>query len=128
MINKEPKISESEWQVIKILWDKAPMTANQLVDVLSENTNWKPKTIKTLLNRLVNKNVLGFDIEGRTYNYYPIVTKTECAQTERHSLLNRVYDGALKPMLAAFLEDGNLSSDEINELRKILNNRGEKNT
>jgi BlaI family penicillinase repressor len=101
------------------------MSANQIVEILAETTNWKSKTVKTLLNRLVNKNALGFDKNGRTYYYYPIVTKTECARAERHSLLNRVYDGALQPMLAAFLKEEKLSSVEIEELKQILENKGE---
>lgn len=115
-----PKISGSEWRVMKALWEKPPLTANQLVEILAGTTNWNPRTIKTLLNRLVNKKALGFDKAGRTYHYYPIVTAAECARAERRSLLTRVYDGALKPMLAAFIEDDNLSPDEIAELKRIL--------
>lgn len=125
MANHLPKISESEWQVMKTLWDNAPMTANQVVDQLTKTTNWKPKTIKTLLNRLVTKKVLGFDKKGRSYNYYPLVSRTECTRAENLSFINRVYDGALNPMLSAFLKDKKLSSEEIDELKQILDNQGE---
>ena len=58
-----PQISESEWQVMKAIWAEAPCTANQVVSYLSEITAWQPKTIKTLINRLLKKKVLGFKID-----------------------------------------------------------------
>jgi len=119
-----PKISEAEWQVMKVLWDKSPLTANEIVEKLANEIDWNPRTIKTLLNRLMNKNALGVQQEGRLYFYYPLVSKEECARLERESLLKRVYNGALQPMLAAFLEEQNLSKQEIEELKQILENKG----
>lgn len=115
-----PKISEAEWRIMKILWKKAPKTANQIVETLSGEVNWNHRTIKTLLNRLVNKKALSFDKVGRTYNYYPVVSEADCVQSERKSFLNRVYGGSLSPMLAAFLKDTKLSPEEIEELKQIL--------
>ena len=60
-----PKISESEWQIMKLLWAKSPSTANEIVKALSATTAWKPKTIKTLINRLVKKQALGYEKKGR---------------------------------------------------------------
>ena len=119
-MNNIPKIAESEWRIMKILWADSPKTANEIVESLKAETNWNPKTIKTLLNRLVKKQALGFEKEGRTYNYYPLVSRDEYARTERKSILNRVYDGSLKPMLASFIEEENLSLEEIDELKQIL--------
>jgi len=119
-MSKIPKIAESEWRVMKILWADSPRTANEIVESLKVETNWNPKTIKTLLNRLVKKQALGFEKEGRTYNYYPLISRNEYARTERKSILNRVYDGCLKPMLASFIEEENLSPEEIDELKQIL--------
>lgn len=55
-----PKISEAEWEVLRVLWEKETCTASEVVEVLADNTNWKPTTIKTLLARLVKKNAVGF--------------------------------------------------------------------
>ncbi len=115
-----PKISEAEWRLMKILWRKAPLTANQLVETLSGEVKWNHRTIKTLLNRLVNKRALSFDKVGRTYNYYPVVSEADCVQSERKSFLNRIYGGSLSPMLAAFIKDTKLSPKEIEELKQIL--------
>ena len=123
-MKKIPRISESEWQVMRVLWVKAPRTANEVVEALSGTTTWKPKTIKTLINRLVNKKALGFKKKGRAYDYYPLVDEPACVKAESRSFLRRVYGGALTPMLAHFLEDADLSPDEIEELRRILDERG----
>lgn len=119
-----PKISDAEWQVMKILWEQSPLTANDIVEKLANEIDWNPRTIKTLLNRLMNKKALGVLQEGRSYYYYPLVSREECARLERASLLKKVYNGALKPMLAAFLEEQDLSQREIEELRQILDNKG----
>ena len=118
-----PKISESEWQIIKMLWAKSPSTANEIVEALSATTTWKPKTIKTLLNRLVKKQAIGYEKKSRQYNYYPLVGQAECIVAESRSFLRRVYDGATKPMLAAFLENEDLSSADIKDLKRILDRK-----
>lgn len=119
-----PKISDAEWQVMKIIWNQSPLTANDIAEKLANEIDWSPRTIKTLLNRLMNKKALGVQQEGRIYYYYPLVSREECARLERDSLLKKVYNGALKPMLAAFLEEQDLSPREIEELRQILDRKG----
>ena len=115
-----PKISKAEWDVMKIVWDKSPCPAQEIIDLLSPVKGWKPKTIKSLISRLVNKEALGFHKAGKIYSYYPRVTKKECARIETKSFLNKVYDGALKSMLTAFIQEEKLSLEEIEELKKIL--------
>jgi len=118
-----PKISESEWQVMRVLWTQAPATANDVVEALAGSTTWKPKTIKTLLGRLVKKRALGFEKQGRAYLYHPLVDEPECVKAESRSFLRRVYGGALVPMVVNLLEDEELSPDELDELRRILDER-----
>ncbi len=119
-MKKLPKISESEWLVMRILWSKGPLTANEVVKALTGKTKWKPKTIKTLITRLMKKGAVKFEKEGRKYRYYPAVSEAECVRMERYSFVRRVYGGTTRPMLAAFLEDAKLSAEDISELRKIL--------
>jgi len=120
-----PKIAESEWEVMKVLWTQSPLSANQVVDALADTKHWKPKTIKTLLNRLVQKKALGFKKDGRAYQYFPLVDEQQCVRTESRSFLERVYGGATIPMLAAFLENEELSPEEIADLKRILDQKGE---
>ncbi len=115
-----PKISESEWLVMRVLWSNGSLTANEVVKELTGKTKWKPKTIKTLITRLMKKGAVKFEKEGRKYRYYPAVSQAECVRMERRSFVRRVYGGTTRPMLAAFLEDAKLSAEDISELRKIL--------
>jgi BlaI family penicillinase repressor len=109
---------------MKVLWARSPMTANEVVEALEPTSTWSPKTIKTLINRLVKKKALGYEKKGRAFDFYPLVEEEECIKAENRSFLRRFYGGALKPMLASFLEDTELSQEEIEELKRILDERG----
>jgi len=119
-----PKISEAEWEVMKIVWSKtSPCTANEIVDALGGIADWKPNTVKTLITRLVKKRALGYEEERRMYLYYPLVSEDKCIKSETKSFVKRVFGGALKPMLVTFLQEEKLSQDEIEELKRILEER-----
>ncbi|MCT4621073.1 MAG: BlaI/MecI/CopY family transcriptional regulator [Marinisporobacter sp.] len=122
-MKKMPQISDSEWSVMKILWEKSPITANEVIDVLKKTTEWRPTTIKTLLSRLVKKGAVGFEKNNRTYSYYPLVTEDDCVKAESKSFLKRVYGGGLKMMIANFLEIEDLSEGDIEELRRMLDEK-----
>jgi BlaI family transcriptional regulator, penicillinase repressor len=115
-----PSISDAEWQVMKFIWTHTPATTNDVVDALTACTDWKPKTIMTLLNRLVKKHALGFEKKGRVYEYTPLVAESDCVRQENRFFLQRVYGGHLKPMLAEFLRDADLSKEDLDELKRIL--------
>jgi BlaI family penicillinase repressor len=119
-MNKVPKISESEWLVMNVIWDENPITSNRVVEVLSGSTPWKPKTIKTLLSRLVKKGAVGHENEGRGYLYYPLIEETVLVKAESRSFLKRVFRGAIKPMIATMVESEDLSEEEIEELKRLL--------
>ena len=115
-----PNISEAEWRVMRVLWDAAPRTANDVVEALRPHSTWNPRTVKTLINRLVKKKALGFRQDGRAYHYFPLVDEAACVKAESRSFLQRVYGGAFKPMLVSFLEDADLSDEDLAELKRIL--------
>lgn len=120
-MKKMPKISESEWLVMKAIWFENPITANQVIDALSSSTKWSPRTIKTLLNRLLKKGAIGFENRGRIYCYFPLIEEAVFVKEESRSFLKRVFGGALKPLLATLVEDEDLSEEDIKELKRILN-------
>ena len=68
-MKKVPRISESEWMVMRVLWERSPLTANEVVERLSSKARWKPKTVKTLIDRLVKKGAVKFEKEGRRHKY-----------------------------------------------------------
>ena len=118
-----PRISETEWELMRIVWAEAPCPAGRIIEVLvRQDATWHPKTVKAFLNRLVRKGALGFRKEGRAYLYQPLVKEQDCVDAASASFLERVFGGSLKPMLAYFVEHRKLSADEIRELRRILKN------
>jgi len=122
-MNSIPKISESEWLVMKAIWTENPVTANRLVDIVSESTTWKPNTIKSLLNRLVKKEVVGYENIGRVYHYSPLVEESVLVKAESRSLLKRVFGGAAAPMLVTLIESEDLSDEDIEEIRRVLDKK-----
>ncbi len=119
-MKKMPRITESEWRVMQVLWERGSQTANEVVGALSGEVKWKSRTIKTLISRLVRKGAVRFREEGNKYRYFPTVKESECIRSETQSFVRRVYQGGMKPALAAFLADTDLSPQEIDELQKIL--------
>ncbi|WP_160685759.1 BlaI/MecI/CopY family transcriptional regulator [Clostridium sp. C2-6-12] len=122
-----PKISEAEWEVMKLLWKANPLTSEKIIASLAEENNWSTQTIKTFITRLIKKEAIGFEKTGRVYNYYPLVSEDECIKSENNFFLNKVYNGALNILFSKFLEDDNLSIDEIEELENLLKEKKEKN-
>ena len=118
-----PQISDAEWVVMKVIWDKGPLTTNQVVEALDDQTNWKPKTIHTLLRRLARKGALAFAKQGREYLFRPLVDARHCRHAASRSFLHRLFDGELGPFLASFLEQEKLSRAEIEELKRILDEK-----
>lgn len=123
-----PRISESEWVVMKEIWKEHPRTASELIQLLEGRSSWSPTTIKTLLSRLVDKGALGFEKRGREYFYHPLVSETACVRAESASFLERVFGGALAPMLAAFIEQKSIPQEELDQLKRLLEAKGDINS
>ncbi len=118
-----PQISEAEFEVMKIIWKYAPISTNEITDRLVKTTAWSPKTIQTLIKRLVTKGVLSYEKQSRVFVYTPLVDKTEYIGQESNTFLNRFYNGNLSSMLSAYLDNDRLSEAEIDELRSLLSKK-----
>jgi BlaI family penicillinase repressor len=120
-MKKAPRISETEWEVMRVVWAQAPRTAGEIIESLTRrDPTWHPRTVKAFLSRLVRKKALGFRKEGRAYLYRPLAREEDCVAAASESFLERVFGGSLKPMLAHFVEQKKLSGEEIRELRRLL--------
>ena len=118
-----PRIAGSEWRIMQVLWKHGPQTANDVVNALSGEVKWKPRTIKTLISRLAQKGAIKVAEEGYRYRYSAAVAESACIHSETKSFVRRVYQGAAKPALAALLEDTDLSEQEIDDLQKMLDRK-----
>ncbi len=121
-----PQISEAEFEVMKIIWKYAPISTNAIIEQLTKTTHWSPKTIQTLLKRLVNKGALTYEKQSRMFVYTPTVQENEYLNQKSHSFLKRYYDGDLTAMVSAFIENDRLSTAELDTLRSLLSDKTKK--
>lgn len=116
----QPQISAAEWEVMKVVWDHAPITVNDLCQRLASPKQRHPKTIRTMLIRLTRKGVVETKIENGIYHYCPTLSREECSRAAADSFIDRVFDGALAPMVAHFVNRRPLTPREKRELKKLL--------
>ena len=121
-----PQISEAEFEVMKIVWEYAPISTNEITEKLLRTTSWSPKTIQTLIKRLVNKGALTYEKQSRVFVYTPVVDEKEYIGQESNTFLKRYYDGDITAMLSAYIENDKLSETEIDNLRSLLSKRKQK--
>jgi BlaI family transcriptional regulator, penicillinase repressor len=115
-----PRISQAEWEVMTVIWNQSPATASDVVTQLETKRGWRSRTTRTLLDRLVKKGALRFEVEGKRYLYWPQVNMEECVQKESQSFLQRVFGGEPASMLVHLVKTSKLSASEIRELKRIL--------
>ena len=115
-----PQISEAEFEVMKVIWKHAPISTNEITDKLTQTTKWNPKTIQTLIKRLVTKGALSYEKQSRVFVYTPLIEEKEYIGQRSHSFLKRYYNGDIMAMLSAYIKDDTLTESEIDTLRSIL--------
>jgi BlaI family penicillinase repressor len=114
-----PRISESEWEALGILWKEAPLTASQIFDRLAEK-NWKLSTVRTFLARLEKKGVVRSQDNQGAKTYSALISREDCVREASQSFLDRVFDGATASLLVHFARIRRLSHSELDELEAIL--------
>ena len=103
------QISDAEFEVMKVVWKYAPVNTNEVTEYLVRTTDWSPKTIQTLLKRLVTKKALSYEKQGRIFVYSPLITESDYLSQKSNSFLNKYYDGHISNMVSSFLSDNQLS-------------------
>lgn len=119
-------ISESEWEVMKVLWREPPKTLPEILAGLKE-TGWSTTTIQTYLARLVKKGALTTERQGKGYLYYPAISEHNYRLAESRNFLSRLYDGSLTQMVKGFVSSGSLSEEELWELKQLITSQESKN-
>lgn len=125
-MKKAIRISEAEWEVMVVVWERAPVAAATIADELKKRRQWSLATVRTLLRRLVNKGALQSQPEGKRYIYTPRVSRDDCVRRESESFLDRVLGRAPAVSLLHLVKKADLSSQDIEELRKILREKEKK--
>lgn len=113
-------ISDAESQVMQVLWERHPLGADEVVAVLADSTDWQEPTVKTLLNRLLKKRAIAAERDGRRYLYRPLLARADYVHAESKSLLDRLFDGRVAPLVAHFSERRKLSKKDVAELKRLI--------
>lgn len=114
-----PQISDAEWDVMKALWEHSPVSVNELSQRLA-STEWHHKTIRTMLIRLARKGAVAHEVKDGVYHYFPRLSQEECLRAATRSFVDRMFGGALVPMIAHFANGRKLTAQEKRELKKLL--------
>ncbi|HSC69164.1 MAG TPA: BlaI/MecI/CopY family transcriptional regulator [Cellvibrio sp.] len=119
------QLSGSEWDLMKILWDNNPATVNRIAELTPQ---WHPKTVRTMLIRLQKKGVVEYEVVDGIQHYKPVHDREYCESSATQSFMQRVFDGALTPMIAHFTRQQKLTNEEKKALIALLqdNSQGEK--
>ena len=114
------QISDAEAVVMDVLWKRSPLSADEVVMALSSRQDWQDATVKTLLNRLLNKGAIDAEKDGRRYLYAPVLQREAWVQQQSEGLLARLFGGRVAPLVAHFSERGQLSASDIAELKRLV--------
>ncbi len=115
------KISNAERVVMEVIWERSPLSAQEVIETISPQKDWQAKTVKTLLNRLLKKEILAFKKEQRKYLYYPLLSRKAYLQLESRKFLENWFGGKVShQLLFSFAAQEILTKREIEELKKLL--------
>ena len=113
-------VSEAESTVMEVLWQRHPLSAEDIVAELAEASGWAAPTIKTLINRLLNKGAIRAEKDGRRYLYSPVLARESWIGQQSEGMLERLFGGRVAPLVAHFSERGKLSAADIAELKRLI--------
>ncbi len=118
-------VSDAEAMVMEVLWASSPRSADEVIVALAGPTGWAEPTIKTLLNRLLNKGAIEAEKDGRRYLYSPLLQREDWVGAQSEGLVERLFGGRVAPLVAHFSAQGRLSAQDIAELKRLLEELGD---
>ena len=115
------RISEAEQSVLETLWDAGePLTASQVAERVGEEKGWSLATVKTLLSRLVAKNAIATEPDGRRFLYSPLIGREAFLGSDSRRLLDRLFGGRAASLFAHLAEAEALSERDLTEIEGLL--------
>jgi BlaI family transcriptional regulator, penicillinase repressor len=113
-------ISEAEREIMEVLWQRAPRSAEEILAEVGPRRHWQEGTVKSLLNRLLRKRAVKATRDGRRYLYRPLLARERYLLEESKGLLDRLFGGRVAPLVAHFSEQRKLSKRDIAELKRLI--------
>lgn len=118
-------LSENEWYIMQVLWEKSPSTLREICDALKETKGWTKHAVTSFLKRMLEKGAIKVDESGKVKEYFAVWSREDTILEETHSILDRVYRGDLLLMVSNAVKEQKLSKEEIEELKNMLDRLGE---
>ena len=118
--NPEERISDAEHAVMEALWRESPRTAADISDEIGDQRGWSLATVKTLLGRLVSKQAIAAEPDGRRFLYRPLVERADYVDGESRRLVDRLFGGRAAPLLLHLVEAEALSEADIDEIERLI--------
>jgi len=115
-----PSISEAESAVMEVLWRTSPASTEDVVAALKDRQEWQEPTIKTLLNRLLKKEAISAERDGRRYLYSPVLQRDQWLASESNGLLDRLFGGRVAPLVAHFSKQRKLTKKDLAALKRLI--------
>ena len=119
-IDKKQHITDAEWEVMRVVWANSEVTSKFVAEVLCEKMNWKQATIKTLLNRLLEKNILKKREIGNKYIYSTDFTEKEVANSYILGTFDKICKTKVGEMIGKVIENSELSFDDLDLILKAV--------
>lgn len=119
-MKQEIHVTNSEWYLMNCLWEESPRSLMQLVPILKDRVGWSKSTCATMVRRMTEKGLIGYEERGKTKFFYAKVEKEDVIVQETRDFLQRIYDGSVGMMMSALLRQNDLSGEDIRELQEIL--------
>lgn len=120
MAKKRYDLTEAEWDIISAVWENQPCAAPTVTEHLEGKTGWSYSTVKTMMDRMVNKGLLKTERIRNIILYRASITRKQAQRTEIMRTVRRAFDGALTPMMQFLIDSNELSKDELTELEKLI--------
>lgn len=122
------KLTDAEWEVMKILWDSSELSLSQIVEELHKNEiKWVPNTVHTLITRLVKKNAIQIERDKTPFRYRTIIARKDCELSQLKDFTDRVFNGSLTKLVSTFLDSEKVSEEELKLLEEMIAKMKEEN-
>lgn len=123
---KPTQLTEAEWTIMKVVWENEPCAAGTVQEALEKSKNWAYSTVKTTMDRMVDKGLLKIKKIRNLQLFSSAITEKQARKGELNKMLKRAFDGALTPMMQFLVENENLSKTDLDDLRKLLDKKQNK--
>ncbi|MHC5374633.1 CopY/TcrY family copper transport repressor [Enterococcus sp. LJL120] len=127
-VNQQIKISDSEWEVMRVIWTLGQASAQEIIGVLGDSKDWKPATIKTLLGRLVKKEVVWTEQVGKKFIYHPAVSESATVRSATENLFSHICAKRIGQTLSELVDQAELTQADIDQLKELLEQKVAKET